>query len=451
MIQSAGLRELYDIAGSEHVIYDAEFLRQHGWEGELPKACVTPSTEEQLCEIMRLAQAEKWKVAPAGNFTKVRLGGVTEGIDLVISLRCLNGIIEYQPADLTVTVEAGTRLSALNAALAKERQMLPLDVPFTATGATIGGVMATNSSGPRRLSYGSVRDMAIGARFVTADGTLAKSGGKVVKNVAGYDIVKLLIGSYGTLGIVTSATFKVFPLPPATATVVMGFATVVDAMKARDRILNSPLIPQSLDLVDAAAAELMGQGIATESAYSLLAAVAGPPLMVERVCRELPELVRFDGVRSVSELNGEAERTLWNAVQEITPLALERSRQTTVVKGSVVLSNVGNIVARARDAAAQHELQVATVARAGSGTVYCHIWPARDGDAPAERIANTCEIIVREAEQHGGWATIEWTTAEVKSRLPQWNVGDDFAVMQRVKHELDPEGVLNPGRLFGKI
>src|ERR1019366_3266609 len=158
VLEESGWKQLAETVGPENITFDTSPMRQSGWEGALPRACVTPSSREQVCEVMRLAHAERWRVAPAGNSTKQSMGGIPQGIDLVLSLRRLNRVTDYQPADLTVSVEAGLRMEELGAVLRANGQMLPLDVPFAA-GATVGGMMVTNGSGPRRLAYGSLRDM----------------------------------------------------------------------------------------------------------------------------------------------------------------------------------------------------------------------------------------------------------------------------------------------------
>ena len=451
--EGSGWKRLTETVGPENVIFDTGPLRQRGWEGALPRACVTPLSCEQVCEVMRLAHAERWRVSPAGNSTKQRMGGIPQGIDLVLSLRRLNRVTDYQPADLTVSVEAGLRMEELGAVLGAHGQMLPLDVPFAA-GATVGGMMVTNGSGPRRLAYGSLRDMVIGVRFVTSEGKLVKSGGKVVKNVAGYDMAKILIGSFGTLGIITGATFKVFPIPPASITFVLGFPTAEQALQARRHILNSPIAPQALDLLDSAAGALIQKDVLSASPYTLVVAAAGPEAVVERVRRELPLLVRQDGLEKVSYLAGEPEAKLWSAIQDLTSTVIERSPDSAVVKASVLLSQVGSVIERARQAGSDTGLAVATLARAGTGIVYCYLSPASDADkgTSIEGTSKACEFLLEETARLGGGAVVEWCPSEVKEKISLWApLGDDFPMMQRLKAQLDPQGILNPGRLWGRI
>ena len=446
-------KKLEEILGPNGAGSGADWLNERGWEGPLPKAIASPATREQVCEVLRLASTERLKVAPAGGGTKQRLGGIPQGIDLLLSLARLNCVTDYPASDLTISVEAGLPLRELAATLAAQGQMLPLDMPFAGQ-ATIGGAFATNSSGPRRLGYGTWRDMVLGVHFVTAAGKLAKSGGKVVKNVAGYDLSRLLIGSFGTLGVIVEIAFKVFPAPPASATFVLGFATLEGALQAIQRIRNSPLNPQALDLMNSTAG-LLESAPETTAAEKLFVGVAGPPVVVERFQRELPPLVRACGLESVLEYKNAQEAKLWQSIQELTPSFLQSQPEGVVVKASLLLNQMGNFLNTVRETASAHGLSHATLTRAGAGIVYCYLWPASEqgSAAPAERLAQTSKGLIQEANQHGGRALVEWCPTALKSKIPlMWGpLRDDFPWMQRLKTEMDPLGILNPGRFYGGI
>ncbi len=453
MQQESQRKRLAEIVGDEHLTFDTEFLRTRGWEGPLPQAVVHPPSPEQVAEVMKLACAERLKVSPAGALTKQRMGGVARQIDWVLSLDRLNRVTDYQPADLTVTVQAGLPIREMDAALRAQGQMLPLDAPFAAE-ATVGGVLATNGSGARRLRYGTSRDMLLGVRFVTAEGKLVKSGGKVVKNVAGYDMGKMLLGSFGTLGVITEVTFKVFPVPPRSVTLVLGFPTARQALQARHRILNSPFAPQALDMVDAAAGSLAGEPVLSAAPFTLLVAMAGPEPVIERARRELPALVRPDGGETLSKVADDAEQNLWRKTQELTPAVLRAHPEAAVVKASVLLSRIGDMMEQARQSTSRNGLTLATLARAGTGVVYCHLLPQpkTNGVSQAERAAKACEAVLEEANQLGGRAVVEWAPAAAKAMTNLWGpLRDDFPVMQRLKAQFDPQAILNPGRFYGGI
>ena len=448
-------KKLEEIVGPANVSYQPDWFRERAWDGPVPQATAFPATREQVCEVLRLADADRLKVILAGQGTKQRMGGACQGIDLVLSLARLNRIIDYPASDLTISVEAGLPIRELAATLAAHGQMLPLDIPFSDQ-ATVGGAIATNSTGPRRFAYGSWRDIVLGVHFVTAEGKLAKGGGKVVKNVAGYDLPKLLIGSCGTLAVIVEVALKVFPIPPGTATFVLGFATADQAFQASRRILNSPLIPQALDFVDSAAGELAKETSALASPCNLLVGVAGQDVVVERFQRELPSVVRAHGAHGLANvlaLRDEQESSLWRAIQELTPTFLNAHPNGVVVKASLPLNRMGHFIARAQEVASGYSLSIANLARAGSGIVYCHLWSGADTrSAGPEPVVKASEFLLAEAERLGGRAIIEWCPTELKSKINLWGtLGDDFPWMRQVKAALDPLGILNPGRFYGGI
>src|SRR5919202_2607600 len=233
-----------------------ERLKRANPSENIPSCMVYPHTVEELKSVMSCAHSNGWSVLPCGSGSKLGWGGVGKNIDLVISTERLNRVIEHAVGDLTVTVEAGVKLAHLQELLLKENQFLPLD-PAYPQQATLGGIIATADSGSWRQRYGGVRDMLLGISFVRSDGQLAKAGGRVVKNVAGYDLMKLFTGSYGTLGFLTESTFRVYPIPEASGTVVLtGEAEAMDATASHNAIasatktlLASALMPTAADLL----------------------------------------------------------------------------------------------------------------------------------------------------------------------------------------------------------
>jgi glycolate oxidase FAD binding subunit len=452
MLDNSRRKRLAEIVGDEHLTTETAQLGGR-WPGTPPKAIARPGNREQVCELLRLAHSERLTVAAAGGLTKQRLGGVPRAIDFILSLERMNRITDYQPADLTVTVEAGVRMADLATTLQSERQMLPLDPPFGAT-ATVGGVIATNGSGPRRLAYGSARDMVLGIHFVTAGGTLAKSGGKVVKNVAGYDVAKLLIGSLGSLAVITDVTFKTFPTPPASAMLLCGFPSAGQAHRAAQRILHSPFAPQALDLLDREACEWLPIQSKFSAAFVLSIGAAGPEPVVERMDRELPALLQSDGPAEIVRLNGQEESDLWGGIQELTPTFLRAGNDGlggVVIKSTVLITQIERVVTAAQRTAEENRLASAALARTGTGVVYSYIWPRTESFVEGA-LAIASETIVQQVELLGGRAVVEWAPASVKEKINIWGtLRDDFALMQRLKAQFDAQGILNPGRFYGGI
>ena len=296
-----------------------------------------PGTPEQLAQILRALAAEHRTIRLGGNFSKDRLGGRPAPADVVISTCTMNRLLQYEPRDLTISVEAGMPFAELERTLAAHHQMLPLD-PGWGAQSTVGGVIAANLSGPRRRLYGTARDMVIGMTFAMLEGKLVNSGGMVVKNVAGLDMAKLMIGSFGKLAAIAVVNFKVFPIPVGSRTFVMEFASVADAFAERDRILRGALQPSAIDFVN------------WPSGYKLLVRAGGNAAVLDRFARELPGAeVRDDSV--------------WDEIREYTPKFLEANPRGGVVPISTTLSEMPAVISR---------LDVSVIARAGSGVIYVH-------------------------------------------------------------------------------
>lgn len=337
-----------------------------------------------------------------------------------ITTHLLRRVIEYEPRDLTISVDAGLPWRELKQLLTENRQMVPLDPPF-GHNATVGGVIAANTSGPRRRLYGSARDLVIGMQFATLEGKLVQSGGMVVKNVAGLDMAKLMIGSFGTLAAIAVVNFKVLPVPELERSFLLSFDAVAPAIAARNRILQGPLQPAAIDLLNPAAGATLGN-----RAWLLALRTGGNAAAVERYEREFAELgdgVAYDSAR---------QDTLWAHVENFTPSFLDDHPEGAVVRVSCTLKELENVMA-AFDGPA--------VARAGSGVCYGYF---TEGDAAAAWLP--------QAVRSGWKAVIEYASGRHRQTLDLWPApGKDFSIMQRIKKLFDPSNLLNRGRLYRRI
>jgi glycolate oxidase FAD binding subunit len=306
---------------------------------ELCMNTLRPESPDQLAQCLRDAAAGKQAIRLGGNFSKDRLGGPPQAAGVTISTACLNRLLQYDPRDLTISVQAGMPFAELERILGEHRQMLPLD-PGWAADSTVGGVVAANLSGPRRRLYGTARDMIIGMTFVTLEGKLVSSGGMVVKNVAGLDMAKLMIGSFGTLAGIAVVNFKVFPIPAESRTFAMEFATAAEAFAERDRILRGALQPMALDLINWPSAS-----------FRLLLRAGGSPRVLDRYRRELPDAAVLP------------DESIWNEIREFTPRFLARNPEGSLISISSKLTEMPEISSR---------LNVPFIARAASGVIYAH-------------------------------------------------------------------------------
>jgi glycolate oxidase FAD binding subunit len=406
-------------------------------EGRTPAAVVFPGTVEEVVGAVRLAASEGLAVIPWGGGTATAVGDPPGRPSLVLALRRLDRLVEHEPGDLTATAGAGLTLAALQAALRERGQWLSLDPP-DAGQATIGGIIAADASGPRRQLYGTARDLLIGLTVVTADGAVVRGGGKVVKNVAGYDLPKLFVGSYGTLGIVVEATFKLRPLPDSERLVAVTFDRLKDGGAAVRALLASDLLPCAVELLDGVAAAALG----LHAPAALVVGFDGLAEQVDWQASELAALIGPLGGRDVSALPPAA----W---PRLAALAREAFASPAVLMTfSVLPTLVADTMEHGAAAARQRGLASAWVAHAGVGAV--------TGALLAEREAATVAAVLTEwraiARAGGGHAALTSAPLAVKSQVTVWDdPGPAGRVMQRIKARLDPGNVLNPGRFVAGI
>ena len=381
---------------------------------------LTPQTPAELAEALGTAGSRRQSITLEGRGSKRRMGGPIAPSDVLISTQGLGRVLLYEPRDLTISVEAGLPWCELSRMLAEHGQMIPLDPPFSDT-ATVGGVIASNSSGPRRRLYGTARDLVIGMKFATMDGKLVQSGGMVVKNVAGLDMGKLLIGSLGTLAAVAVVNFKLLPKAVRERTFLLSFDSAAHAVAAQRALLTSVLLPAAIDLLNPAATAYLGQ-----SGYLLAIQAGGNPPVIERYGQELAAL------GPLTTLEGPAETSFWRSVQNFTPNFLARHAGGTVARVSCTLKEIPAVV---------ESTQNPVVARAGSGVSYGYF------QEPEPAVEWAFGAVAR------GWkAVVEYSPEARKNELELWpSAGSDFDMMTRVKRMLDPDLLLNRGRLYRRI
>ena len=432
------LDKLRAAVGAPNVLTGVE-LSPYVVEGRTPEAAVFPGSVDEVAAVIGLAAEAARPVTPWGGGTAVSVGMPAAPGGLVLGLRRLSRLLEHEPGDLTASAEAGMTVEAFQTALRGRGQWVSLD-PADARLATLGGVLAANASGPRRHLYGTARDLLIGVTVVTADGAIVRGGGKVVKNVAGYDLPKLFVGSYGTLGVIVEATVKLRPLPDHERLVCVPFDRLKDAGAAVKALLAGDLIPNAIDLLDAAAAAALG----TESP-ALVVGFDGLREQVDWQCAELSRLVAACGGREGRPLPDDTWPRLGTAARAAFP-ATAAVMAFSVLPGQVAdLMEQGAVAARARGLAS------AWAAHAGVGVVRAALASDGRGKEPAPIAA-----LLREwrnlARAGGGHGTLEWAPLAVKSQVPVWDdPGAAGRIMERIKAQLDPRNILNPGRFVAGI
>lgn len=377
-----------------------------------PMPVKRPATVAELGELVKQSRSAKQGVYPIGGRTTLDVGLPPIKPGFALDTTALNRVIDYPARDMTITVQAGITLAALQAQLAKEGQWLPVDVA-SPDAATLGGAIALNQSGPRRFGCGTLRDYVIGISFVTDDGVEVKAGGRVVKNVAGYDLMKLQIGAVGTLGVVTQVTLKVKPKPEASATLV--FSCASDSLGAvLDLLHASKSRPIAVEVLNPAAWRATGIGVPVASDWVLAVGFEEKAATVAWQVATLRDELKAASVSEITEVSPRVD--VWSA---ITGLQL-RSESRFISKASVLPSRLADDVTKS-SASLIH-------AHALTGVVWTH------GDTPSDG------------------AIVRRCPADAKKSLPVWGKPSaDWELMRHVKKTLDPDNVFNPGRLFGDL
>jgi glycolate oxidase FAD binding subunit len=387
----------------------------------------------ELGDLVREASAVGQGLYPIGGATQLALGLPPTKSGFAVSTLGLNRVLDYPARDMTVTVQAGVTVAELQATLAREGQRLPVDVP-NAGRSTLGGALAVNASGPRRLGYGTLRDWVIGVSFVTDEGVEVKGGGRVVKNVAGYDLMKLHIGALGTLGVVTQVTLKVTPRPADQALVAFG-VNAAAVGPTLDRLHTSASRPVAVELLNAAAARATGVKLPEFDPWVIAVGFEEKPTTVSWQLATLKDELKAAPVRDLMELRGAACEPLWAAL-----VALQDQPESRLsFKAGVLPSKLAAFVGEA--SSAHPDLLIH--AHAGNGIAYGHL----GAELTLERAS-----AVLAALDGASHLTVRRCPTEWKKVLPVWGTPrGDRDVMLAVKRTLDPKNVFNPGRLFGEL
>lgn len=388
-----------------------------------PQLILEPATEQQLAVALRLADESKLAVVSRGGSTKLGWGNPPTRADIVLSTARLNKILEHAWADLTVTVEAGCTFQTLQETLAQHGQRLAFD-PLWPEKATVGGILSVNDSGALRLRLGSLRDIIIGVTVALPDATLASSGGKVVKNVAGYDLPKLVTGALGTLGVITRAVFRLHPLPHNARSFTISAATPESTQKLVLAIQDSKLAHVALQ-----------SRFSAKGAPSIDIVFEGTEVGLDAQAIQLHALCG-------SEQISEASSAAWNARQDLW--SFSNPEETAVAKISTLPSDLARTVELFRRAADSAHLRWKSLMYAtGLG------WLCLEG--PTDNLRGALTSLRSDLEKMGGSLVLLHRPASLMPFDAWGTPGDSLPLMKAVKHQLDPSNTLNPGRFLGGI
>ncbi len=473
------------VIGSSHVLADPASRRVYAVDEIIPAVVARPGSAEEVAEIVRFAALEKLALIPCGNRTKLAIGMPPSRYDIALDMTALHQIAHYDPGDLTLSVDAGTPLAKLNAVLFEHKQFLPLLVPWYSR-ATIGGTIACGVHSPLQQFYGTARDFLIGAEFVTGLGVLTKSGGRVVKNVTGYDLHKLLIGSLGSLAVITRLNFRTFPSPIAGSRgFVASFPNAEAVLALRGAIAESSLTPLTFDIVSPELAHIFatrtpatpeaavfaGENRGADQSslpaigdwfrpreWQLCAAFAGTTEVLDRYARDLTQFATECHATSINILDDATRPSVWGRLRESLSMLLEASPATVIFKISVLPSHHAALFASLRQIADRAALPHALVARAG-GAIYFALLPASTSDETTTRLVHSATQIFNSVSALSGpapasraHATLLFAPTALKQRINVWGLPcADLTLMRRLKTAFDPQNILAPGRFTGGI
>jgi glycolate oxidase FAD binding subunit len=474
MTNNAMVQAFEDLIGPQNVRSDEPALHQYAVDGKKPAAVVFPASVDEVSEVVRLAGKRGLSIVPWGGGSKIHTGYPPSGLDLVVCTERLNRIIEMDTANLTVTVQAGVRIREVQASLAGEenRCYIPYETPLSLSGeplcsgrthkgcfiplsppyskkATLGGILASNSTGPTRLLYGTPRDLVTGVRYIAANGQIIGMGGKTVKNVSGYDLSKLMVGSRGSLGILCDMTLRLLPLPERQRTLVFRFPNLKEACRLVDRIFEAPLLPAAVELLDRGAYDLLPlkkAGLSERRLFGVVVSLEGVEEAEDRMGSEIKKMAMEGGGASSADLRGDEHRDFWDSCSNITGEVSERYPELISVKLNYPISEYRGMVEYVESAI---PCDHAVFSQAGSGVTSIHCLPSATSGKMVSAFLNN---LLERCSSVGGNMVIERVKPELKSELPVWGAGrDDIRVMKWLKERLDPDRIFSPGRFVSGI
>ena len=457
MIDSNLLNELATIVGQEHLLTSPEDLVCYSYDGtfaeELPDAVVSPDSTQEVSAILKVAHQNDLPVIARGMASGLAGGTVPFGGGLVLNLTRMDDIREIDAENMTATAQAGVITADLATAVEAQGLFYPPD-PASLRQSTLGGNVACNSGGPACLKYGVTGDYVMALEAVLADGRVLRTGNKCLKDVTGYDLVHLLVGSEGTLAVITEVTVKLLPMPEAKRTALAVFEDIAQASHAVNDILLAGVLPSTLEIVDETAINCveayMQLGLDCTAGAMLLVETDGDPESASRQIGVVAEVCRKGGAKDVQVAHDETEREdLWRARRSISP-SLGRVRPNKLGEDIVVpRSAIPSMVVRIKQIAIKYDLPIVIFGHAGDGNLHPNILFDKRDPEEWERVEAAVADLFAAAVELGGTLSGEHGVGVLKRPYLEMAVGPlAVEVMQGIKKALDPKGILNPGKVL---
>ncbi|WP_223595102.1 glycolate oxidase subunit GlcD [Neobacillus bataviensis] len=421
----------------------------------LPDAVVSPRNSQEVAEIIKICNEYKIPIVPRGSGTNL-CGGTcpTEG-GIVILFKHMNNILEIDEDNLTVTVQPGVITLEMTNAVEAKGLFFPPD-PGSMKISTIGGNINENSGGLRGLKYGVTRDYVIGLEVVVPNGDIIRTGGKLAKDVAGYDLTRLMVGSEGTLGIITEATLKLIPMPETKKTMLALYQDLEAAAKSVSKIIANKIIPTTLEFLDQPTLKVVEAfaqiGLPTDVQAVLLIEQDGPPEVVNRDLERMAEICKQEKAVSVQVAATEVEAEALRTARRTALSALARLKPTTILEDATVpRSEIAKMVNAINEIAQKYQLDICTFGHAGDGNLHPTCPTDSRNHEEMERVEMAFAEIFEKAIEFGGTITGEHGVGVMKAPYLELKLGKEgIAVMKAIKQALDPNNIMNPGKVFAK-
>lgn len=454
MRQLAG--PLEDIVGAENVLTEPEDLFCYAYDSthieSMPDAVVRPGSTDEVARIVRLANELEVPVIPRGSGTGLSGGSVAVEGGIVMDLTRLNKILEINTSDLYAIVEPGTITLDFSNTVEAQGLLYPPD-PGSNSASTLGGNVAENAGGLRGLKYGVTKDYVMGLEVVSPTGQIFNTGSKTVKCVTGYDLTRLMVGSEGTLGVVTKITLKLVPKPEFSRAMQAIFDEIGKAASTVSAIIKAGIVPATLEILDNvtinAIEDYKPVGLPRDAAAVLLIEADGAKEAVEKQASQIDEICRKEGAVRVDVARDEAEKAKVWAGRRAALAALARVRPTTILEDATVpRSRIPEMVAAINSIAKEYNLKVGTFGHAGDGNLHpTFLTDERDSDEMA-RVEKAVDELFRIGLSLGGTLSGEHGIGITKAKFLRWEMGDSgVEVMRKIKRALDPKNILNPGKM----
>ncbi len=419
----------------------------------LPDAVIQTKNVQELAALVKLANQEGIPIYPRGQSTSLSGGPLPVQGGIVIDLSVMNDILEIYEEDLVAIVSPGVLTAAIHKAAEEKGLMYPPD-PSSSHVSTIGGNLAENSGGPRGLKYGVTKDYVIGLEVITPEGEIIQTGGRTVKNVTGYDLTKLLVGSEGTLGIITKATLRLLPKPLGTATLMVVFSTLVDAGKAISKILSSGILPSKMELMDQASIvaveNYQPMGLPTDAEAIVLLELDGHPLALKEEIQSVEQLCYSVGATKVQiPQNNSEEEEIWKARKLVSP-AIVRIKPTKISEDATVpRSKIPEMCERLQQIKQTYNVDLVVFGHAGDGNLHPNIICDKNDAEEMARVEKAVAEIFTAAVELGGTLSGEHGIGTMKAPFMEMELGKvGLDMMKRIKQAWDPNNIMNPGKIF---